>query len=40
MSVHLRPEEIEAESFRIIDREVGPHQWSCAKWPVVRRVMS
>jgi precorrin-8X/cobalt-precorrin-8 methylmutase len=39
MSVHLRPEEIEAESFRIIDREVGPHQWSPAEWPVVRRVI-
>jgi precorrin-8X/cobalt-precorrin-8 methylmutase len=39
MSVHLRPEEIEEESFRIIDREVGPHQWSCAEWPVVRRMI-
>lgn len=39
MSVHLRPEEIEAESFRTIDREAGPHQWSRAEWPVVRRVI-
>ena len=39
MSVHLGPQEIEAESFRIIDREVGPHQWSPAEWPVVRRVI-
>lgn len=39
MSVHLRPEEIEAESFRMIDAEVGPHPWSPAQWPVVRRVI-
>ena len=39
MSVHLRPEEIEAESFRMIDREVGPHAWSPAEWPVVRRAI-
>src|SRR5512141_3466567 len=39
MSVHLRPEEIEAESFRKIDAEVGPHPWSPAEWPVVRRVI-
>jgi precorrin-8X/cobalt-precorrin-8 methylmutase len=39
MSVHLRPEEIEAESFRLIDEEVGPHQWSPAEWPIVRRVI-
>jgi precorrin-8X/cobalt-precorrin-8 methylmutase len=39
MSVHLRPEEIEAESFRIIDAEAGPHHWSPAEWPVVRRVI-
>jgi precorrin-8X/cobalt-precorrin-8 methylmutase len=39
MSVHLRPEEIEAESFRIIEREVGDHPWSPAEWPVVRRVI-
>lgn len=39
MSVHLRPEEIEAESFRLIDAEVGHHPWSPAEWPVVRRVI-
>jgi precorrin-8X/cobalt-precorrin-8 methylmutase len=39
MSVHLPPEEIEAESFRTIDAEVGPHPWSPAEWPVVRRAI-
>lgn len=39
MSVHLAPEEIEAESFRIIDAEVGPHPWGPAEWPVVRRAI-
>jgi precorrin-8X/cobalt-precorrin-8 methylmutase len=39
MSVHLRPEEIEAESFRIIDQEAGPHQWSSTEWPIVRRAV-
>jgi precorrin-8X/cobalt-precorrin-8 methylmutase len=39
MSVHLRPEQIEAESFRIIDAEVGSHDWSAAEWPVVRRAI-
>jgi precorrin-8X/cobalt-precorrin-8 methylmutase len=39
MSVNLRPEEIEAESFRIIEAEVGSHPWSAAEWPVVRRVI-
>ncbi|HZV83167.1 MAG TPA: precorrin-8X methylmutase [Geobacteraceae bacterium] len=39
MSVHLRPEEIEAESFRIIDAEAGTHQWPPAEWQVIRRVI-
>ncbi len=39
MSLHLRPEEIEAESFRIIEAEVGPHPWSPTEWPIVRRVI-
>ncbi len=39
MSVHLSPEEIEAESFRMIDAEVGPNPWSPAEWPLVRRVI-
>lgn len=39
MSVHLRPEEIETESFRIIDAEAGSHHWPPAEWQVVRRVI-
>lgn len=39
MSVHLKPEEIEAESFRIIDAEAGPHQWTNGQWQVIRRVI-
>lgn len=39
MSVHLSPEEIEAESFRIIEAEVGPHNWSPREWPIVRRAI-
>jgi precorrin-8X/cobalt-precorrin-8 methylmutase len=39
MSVHLKPEEIEAESFRLIDVEAGPHPWSTLEWPLVRRVI-
>lgn len=39
MSVHMRPEEIEAESFRIIEEELGPHDWSAQEWPLVRRAI-
>lgn len=39
MSLHMRPEDIETESFRIIEAEMGPHPWSPAEWPVVRRVI-
>lgn len=39
MSVHLRPEEIEAESFRIIDSEAGLHGWTAAEWSIVRRAV-
>ncbi|MFZ3207539.1 MAG: precorrin-8X methylmutase, partial [Geobacteraceae bacterium] len=39
MSVHLSPEEIESESFRIIEAEVGPHPWSPTEWQVVRRAI-
>lgn len=39
MSVHLRPEEIEAESFRIIEAELGPHDWAEREWPLVRRAI-
>ena len=35
----LKPEEIECESFRIIDGEIGPHQFDEQQWPVVRRVI-
>ena len=37
--VIVKPEEIEAESFRMIDAEVGPHQFDDQQWPVVRRVI-
>lgn len=33
----MKPEEIEAESFRIIDKEAGNHGWPEAEWQVVRR---
>jgi precorrin-8X/cobalt-precorrin-8 methylmutase len=39
MSVHMKPEEIETESFRTIDLEAGPHQWSPSEWPIVRRAV-
>lgn len=39
MSVPLRPDEIEAESFRIIDIEAGEHSWSTQEWPIVRRAV-
>lgn len=39
MSVHLRPEQIEAESFRIIEEELGPHDWPQSQWPLVRRAI-
>ncbi len=35
----VNPEAIETESFRIIDREVGPHQFDEQQWPIVRRVI-
>lgn len=35
----LKPEEIESESFRIIDSEIGPHQFDDQQWPIVRRVI-
>lgn len=38
-SLHLRPEEIEAGSFRIIDEEAGEHGWPDAEWQIVRRVI-
>lgn len=33
------PAAIEAESFRIIEAEAGPHPFSVEEWPVVRRVI-
>lgn len=35
----MKPEEIEAASFRIIDEEAEDHDWSSEQWPVVRRVI-
>ncbi|PLX92875.1 MAG: precorrin-8X methylmutase [Desulfuromonas sp.] len=35
----LKPEEIEAESFRIIDSEVEPHPFDEQQWPVMRRII-
>lgn len=35
----LKPEEIECESFRIIDSEIAPHWFDDQQWPVVRRVI-
>lgn len=38
-SLGMKPEEIETESFRIIDEEAGDHGWAPHEWPVVRRVV-
>jgi precorrin-8X/cobalt-precorrin-8 methylmutase len=38
-SLSMRPEEIESESFRIIDEEAGAHGWDEAEWQVVRRAV-
>jgi len=38
-SLAMKPEEIEAESFRIIDAEAGAHGWPEPEWQVVRRVI-
>lgn len=35
----MRPEAIEAESFRIIEQEAGHHDWPIEQWPIVRRVI-
>ena len=34
-----KPEEILAESFRIIDKEAGPHSFDAGQWPIVRRMI-
>lgn len=38
-SLSMRPEEIEAESFRIIEDEAGAHGWGKAEWQIVRRAI-
>jgi precorrin-8X/cobalt-precorrin-8 methylmutase len=38
-SLHLRPDEIEAGSFQIIDNEAGEHNWSTDEWQIVRRAI-
>lgn len=35
----MKPEEIEAQSFRIIDQEAGPHDFPPEQWPIVRRMI-
>ncbi len=35
----MKPEEIEAESFRIIDAEAGDHGWPPEEWQIVRRAI-
>jgi precorrin-8X/cobalt-precorrin-8 methylmutase len=38
-SLGMKPEEIEEESFRIIDFEAGDHGWPRAEWQIVRRAI-
>ena len=38
-SLTMKPQDIETESFRIIDAEAGRHDWSDQEWQVVRRVI-
>ncbi|MFZ1986997.1 MAG: precorrin-8X methylmutase [Desulfatitalea sp.] len=35
----MQPHEIERESFAIIEREAGPHDFSPAKWRIVQRMI-
>jgi precorrin-8X/cobalt-precorrin-8 methylmutase len=35
----MGPEDILAESFRVIEAEVGPHPFDAVEWPVVRRMI-
>jgi precorrin-8X/cobalt-precorrin-8 methylmutase len=35
----VQPDAIEAESFRIIDAEMGPHDFSVLEWPIVQRAI-
>lgn len=36
---YLSPQDIEAESMRIIDREAGAHSFSADEWTIVRRII-
>ncbi|MFZ4857630.1 MAG: precorrin-8X methylmutase [Desulfuromonadaceae bacterium] len=38
-SLGMKPEEIEAESFAIIDAEAGDHGWPQEEWQIVRRAI-
>jgi len=38
-SLSMKPEEIEEESFRIIDTEAGDHGWPGDEWQIVRRAI-
>jgi precorrin-8X/cobalt-precorrin-8 methylmutase len=38
-SLSMKPEDIETESFRIIDEEAGEHGWGEAEWQIVRRAI-
>lgn len=38
-SLTMKPEEIETESFRIIDKEAGEHGWPEVEWQIVRRAV-
>ncbi len=35
----MKPEEIEKQSFQIIEKEAGPHRFSRQQWPIVRRII-
>jgi precorrin-8X/cobalt-precorrin-8 methylmutase len=35
----MRPDEIIAESFRLIEAEIGSHGFDASEWPVVRRMI-
>ncbi len=35
----IQPDAIEAESFRIIEAEMGPHDFSVIEWPIVQRAI-
>lgn len=38
-SLAMKPDEIEKESFRIIDEEAGSHDWNDNEWQIVRRAI-